>query len=202
MGLDFILRVVVRDDVAGFFKGAEMKQRLIAMGCSAKLADKFAAPLNAAMERYSINTPARMAAFVAQIMHESGRLVFVREIWNPKQCAWQARYEGRTDLGNIRAGDGERFKGRGLIQITGRANYRTCGTALGEDFEAAPERLELPALAAMSAAWFWRAHDCNELADAGNFERITKRINGGLNGQADRLALWAIAKEVFKHEAH
>jgi putative chitinase len=168
-----------------------------AIGCPLARAAKWADPLNAAMERYEINTPARQAAFLAQVGHESGRLIYVREIWNPAQCPWQARYEGRADLGNVQPGDGARFRGRGLIQITGRANYRACGAALGEDLEAHPELLEQPIFAAMSAAWFWKFHGCNELADQGRFREITRVINGGFNGQTDRVALWKSAKEAL-----
>lgn len=165
-----------------------------AIVCPPARADKWVNAMNEAMERYDINTPERQAAFLAQIGHESGRLVYVREIWNPTQCHWQAKYEGRADLGNVQPGDGARFKGRGLIQITGRANYKACGEALGIDAISTPELLEQPAFAAMSAAWFWDKHHCNDLADAGEFQRITKVINGGLNGQVDRLALWETSK--------
>ena len=168
-----------------------------AMQCPITRAILWAAPITAAMDRYQISTPARQAAFLAQVGHESGRLVFVRELWNPAQFAWQARYEGRADLGNTQPGDGAKFKGRGLIQITGRANYKACGAALGLDLETSPALLEQSENAAMSAAWFWETHGCNELADAGNFERITRTINGGLNGQADRLALWDFAKRAL-----
>lgn len=155
----------------------------------------FVPALNRAMLRYQINTPARQAAFLAQIGHESGQLRYVREIWGPTPA--QSRYEGRKDLGNTQPGDGKRFMGRGLIQITGRDNYRKAGAALGLTLLDNPELLEQPEWAASSAAWWWSNHGLNELADAGKFEQITKTINGGLNGQADRLALWAKAQEVF-----
>lgn len=170
-------------------------QLAAALRCPVARAEKWINALNAAMKHYGINTPARQAAFVAQVGHESGRLVYTREIWNPAQCPWQSRYEGRADLGNTEAGDGLRFRGRGLIQITGRANYRACGTALREDFETRPELLENTRFAALSAAWFWHSRGCNDLADAGDFARITRKINGGLNGQDDRLALWDSAKK-------
>lgn len=95
------------------------------------------------------------------------------------------------------AGDGSKYRGRGLIQITGRANYAACGEALGVGLVNQPERLEQPQYACMSAAWFWATKGLNTLADAGNFERITRRINGGLNGQDDRLALWKKASDVL-----
>lgn len=157
-------------------------------------AAKWLDALNSAMAQYGISTPARQAAFLAQVGHESGRLVYVREIWNPAKCLWQAKYEGRADLGNIKPGDGERFKGRGLIQITGRSNYRACGKALGIDLESQPELLERTKYAALSAGWFWDARGCNELADKGDFKAITRKINGGYNGMVDRMALFESAK--------
>jgi len=155
----------------------------------------FVPALNRAMQRYRIDSPVRQAAFLAQIGHESGQLRYVREIWGP--TAAQQRYEGRKDLGNTQPGDGARFKGRGLIQITGRENYRKAGAALGLPLLDQPELLEQAEWAAASAAWWWSSHGLNELADAGRFEDITRRINGGLNGQADRLALWEKAKAVL-----
>lgn len=155
----------------------------------------FALGLNRAMQAYRIDSPARMAAFLAQIGHESGQLRYVREIWGPTPA--QSRYEGRKDLGNTQPGDGKRFMGRGLIQITGRENYRKAGAALGLSLLDKPELLEQPEWAATSAAWWWANHGLNELADAGEFEQITRRINGGLNGQRERLELWARAKEVL-----
>lgn len=155
----------------------------------------FAPALNTAMQRYQIVGSKRVAAFIAQIGHESGQLVYVREIWGPTMA--QAKYEGRTDLGNTVAGDGFKFRGRGLIQITGRANYAACGEALGLDLISKPELLEQPQNACLSAAWFWATKGLNPLADVGDFERITRRINGGLNGQTDRLSLWAKALAVL-----
>lgn len=150
----------------------------------------FVEPLNAAMQEFAISeNPARETHFLAQIAHESGGFRYVREI------ASGAAYEGRADLGNTEAGDGERFRGRGLIQITGRSNYAACGVALGLDLLAAPELLEEPANAARSAAWFWDSRHLNELADRGDARGITKRINGGLNGYQDRLAYLALAQE-------
>ncbi|WP_417070841.1 glycoside hydrolase family 19 protein [Niveibacterium terrae] len=157
---------------------------------SSAVAEKWAPILTEAMAAYGINTPLREAAFVAQVAHESGRFQFLREIWNPKQCPWQARYEGRADLGNTHPGDGPTFRGRGLIQITGRANYAACGKALGLDLINHPELLEEPRHAADSAGWFWATHSLNELADKRLMTDITRRINGGLNGLGDRLALY------------
>lgn len=155
----------------------------------------FVPVLNAAMGKYGIVTKLRIAAFVAQVGHESGQLRWVREIWGP--TAQQAGYEGRADLGNTVKGDGSKYRGRGLIQITGRANYAACGEALGLDLINNPELLELPQHASMSAAWFWATHGLNTLADQGQFEKITRRINGGLTGQDDRQALYDKALKVL-----
>jgi len=155
----------------------------------------FVSALNTAMGRYGIVGTARAAAFIAQVGHESGQLRWVREIWGP--TAQQAGYEGRADLGNTVKGDGPKYRGRGLIQITGRANYAACGEALGLDLIGNPELLELPQHAAMSAAWFWSTKGLNTLADQGQFVKITRRINGGLTGHADRQALYDKALKVL-----
>lgn len=151
----------------------------------------FIEPLNSAMLKYEINTRARQASFLAQLGHESGQFRYVREL------ASGAAYEGRKDLGNTQPGDGARYRGRGLIQITGRSNYAACGLALGLDLIAHPELLEEPYNACHSAAWFWKTHGLNELADTDDQLKITRRINGGLNGIADRLALFGRAVEVL-----
>ena len=159
------------------------------------VAGVFAPVLNTAMNRYQIVGSKRVAAFIAQIGHESGQLKYVKEIWGPTKA--QARYEGRADLGNTQPGDGSKFRGRGLIQITGRANYKACGEALGLDLINQPELLEKPQHACMSAAWFWASRGLNTMADAGQFDKITQRINGGQNGAADRQALYARALKVL-----
>ena len=159
------------------------------------VAGVFVPVLNAAMVHYQIIGPKRVAAFIAQIGHESGQLKYVKEIWGP--TAAQVKYEGRKDLGNTVAGDGSKYRGRGLIQITGRANYMACGEALGLDLINQPELLEKPQHACMSAAWFWASRGLNTLADAGSFSKITSRINGGQNGAADRQALYAKALKVL-----
>ena len=147
------------------------------------------------MAKYGIVTRLRTAAFIAQVGHESGQFRWLKELWGP--TSQQAGYEGRTDLGNIVKGDGSKYRGRGLIQITGRANYAACGEVLGLDLINQPELLEQPQYAAMSAAWFWSTRGLNTLADQGDFVKITRRINGGLNGLEERLALWERAKKVL-----
>ncbi|WP_339109278.1 glycoside hydrolase family 19 protein [Thioclava sp. GXIMD4216] len=139
--------------------------------------------------------PHRLAQFVAQIAHESARFRYAAEAWGPTRA--QRRYEGRRDLGNLQAGDGYRFRGRGPIQITGRANYaRFTAWAEGPDFEAVPDAVMGDPWLGLSAVWFWQAgagRSLNAYADKGDIEMITRRINGGLNGYADRLALYTRA---------
>lgn len=152
--------------------------------------------ITAAMAEFDISTPARQAAYLAQIGHESGGLHWASELWGP--TAQQIKYEPPSELaarlGNTQPGDGCRFKGHGWIQTTGRGNHRRVGEHFGVDFEANPELLGEPEWAARSSAFFWASNGLNELADAGDFFRITRRINGGTNGMLQRLALWAGAK--------
>lgn len=164
-------------------------------------------PLVAALEEFEITTPQRMSAFLAQCAHESAEFRHFEEIWIPTH--WQRAYEGSIRLGNTKPGDGERFKGRGPIQITGRARYTVAGAALGVDLPADPKRASDPDVAWRIAGWFWRDFrefrrgqlwkgNLNELADAGDFDGITRGINGsGMNGHAHRLELWARAKAVL-----
>jgi putative chitinase len=154
-----------------------------------------------AMAVYDINTPARQAAFLSQIGHESGGLKWIKEIWGPTDT--QRRYEMRTDLGNNRPGDGFLYRGRGWIQLTGRDNYRRASQRLRErfpdcpDFEADPDAVATARWAALTAAEFWHNAGLNALADQGRYETITRRINGGLNGYADRLARYEDAKQAL-----
>ena len=143
------------------------------------------------MTEFEINTPLRQAAFLALIGHESGQLRYVREL------ASGAAYEGRKGLGNFQQGDGVRFKGRGLIQLTGRANYIALMMQLNIDCVEKPELLEEPINACRSAGWFWKGYGLNALADKKEFLKITKRINGGINGLADRQELYERALEVL-----
>lgn len=151
--------------------------------------------LLAAMAEFDINTPQRQAMFLAQIGHESGGLHWTVEIWGPTSA--QSRYEGRTDLGNTTTGDGYKFRGRGLLQTTGRYNYMSTGQALNVDLCSTPELLGQPEMAARSAAWFWKTKGLNQIADRGDNLAATKRINGGINGLADRQALYSAALLVF-----
>lgn len=168
---------------------------LTLFGVRGDLAEKFAAPITDTMEFYDITTKPRQGMFLANILHESGCCRYVRELWGPTPS--QTRYEGRKDLGNTEEGDGKRFMGRGLIQVTGRSNYRLASEALGVDLLTNPELLETPALAVKSAGWFWDRNNLNDYADQDRFERVVRIINGGTNGMDDRLRLYDIAKKVL-----
>lgn len=167
-----------------------------------KQAGVFVPGLNATMGKYAIITRLRIAAFIAQIGHESGQLRFVRELGGD---TYLAKYDtGRLAqrLGNTPEadGDGQKYRGRGLIQVTGRANYQACSEALFGDSRLlnTPELLEQPVYAAMSAGWYWQRAGLNTLADRGDFLAITKKINGGTNGLADREELYERALKVLQ----
>ena len=148
----------------------------------------FADALDALCERYQIDTPDRQAHFIAQVAHESDGFRTTVEY------ADGSAYEGRKDLGNTHKGDGRRFKGRGLIQLTGRANYAAATKALSRDFVGHPERVgEFPAAAEVSG-WFWDTHALNRPADRDDVEAVTRAINGGLNGLDSRVAYLNAAK--------
>jgi predicted chitinase len=150
-------------------------------------------PLNKILYKFQINTTARACALIAQIAHESGSLKYKEEI------ADGSAYERRTDLGNTQPGDGKRYKGRGLIQLTGRFNYRKCGQALGLPLEEKPELvISDPYINAAVAGWYWKSRNINEPADRGDFQMVTRLINGGLNGYHDRLEFWERAKRALK----
>ena len=155
---------------------------------SRERAEDLLAPVRLMLREADAETPERAAALLAQVAHESCGLTVCVE-----QETGQA-YEGRHDLGNIRHGDGPRYRGRGWIQLTGRANYRAAGLALGLPLEAVPELAAQVEVAARVAAWYWRTHDCNAAADRGDLEAVTRAINGGLNGLAERRARWAHAR--------
>ena len=185
------------------------------------VAGVFVPALNTAMSKYQIVTPLRVVAFLAQVGHESAHLTAIVENLNYSAAAlmktWPSRfsaalaaecarnpekianivYASRMGNGAPATGDGWKFRGRGLIQVTGWTNYQACGAELGLDLLTKPELLEQPIYAALSAAWFWKANGLNTLADNGQFEGITKRINGGLNGQADRQETYQRALKVL-----
>lgn len=156
--------------------------------------EKYLPFINQFAEQYEINTLERTCAFLAQVGHESGQLRYVEEIASGRA------YEGRKDLGNTFTGDGVKFKGRGLIQITGRANYTSLSKDFGIDFTSNPGLLKEPAYAVRSAFWFWKTKNLNRYATLkeSDFQQMTRIINGGLNGYADRYNIWSRAKDVLK----
>lgn len=147
--------------------------------------------LQSAMQEFGINTPVRAAMFIAQLAHESGELRYMEEI------ASGAAYENRRDLGNTQPGDGKRFKGRGAIQLTGRSNYEKFGRLLGVDLVRNPQLAARPEYSFRIAGLYWQQRGLNALADAGNFREITKRINGGYNGYANRVSHLNKATKAF-----
>lgn len=156
--------------------------------------DKYLAYINTFASEYKMDTYEILCAFLAQIGHESGQLRYVEEI------ASGNAYEGRKDLGNTKKGDGVMFKGRGLIQITGRANYSKLSKDLSIDFIANPYLLKEAIYAVLSAFWYWHKHNLNRFAngDEASFKILTKKINGGLNGYKNRFELWNQAKNILK----
>lgn len=161
---------------AGYEPLSAERLRAIMPGAKQSDINEYLGPLNAAMAQYGINTPARQAAFLAQIAVESGQLKYRFELASGDD------YEGRTTLGNTQPGDGRRYKGRGLIQLTGRSNYRRVGQALGLPLEDNPDLATLPENSARIAAYFFQSRGLNALADRGDFREITRRVNGGFRG--------------------
>ncbi|API58850.1 hypothetical protein BSL82_05615 [Tardibacter chloracetimidivorans] len=147
------------------------------------------------LKAYGIFTPLRIAHFMAQAAHETGDFCWLEEIWGPTNA--QQRYEGRLDLGNTQAGDGYRFRGRGIFQLTGRANYRDMSVAVRRDLLAEPELAADPEISVQIAASFWKSRRLSPLADQDRVEAITKKINGGLNGFPRRVAKLERLKEVL-----
>lgn len=166
-----------------------------ATGARIDRATEWLTVIEQAMREFGIDTQRRMAMFLAQIGHESGGMHYTVEIWG--NTAAQISYEGRKGLGNTQTGDGFKYRGRGLIQITGRSNYTQVATALGIDCVNEPDLLAEPVNAARSAAWWWKSRDLNRFADADDCKGCTKVINGGYNGLEQRLALYEAAKSVL-----
>ena len=184
-----------------------IEAQLLALGIEGKWFE----PLQETFEKYQINTPKRQACFIGQCMHESGGFKQLKENLNYSAKAlmntWPSRfpdadtaekferqpekiankvYSGR--MGNTEDGDGAKYIGRGLIQLTGKDNYRAFGDAIGEDLVANPQLVEEPRYAALSAGWFWNKRGLNALADAMDITTLTIRINGGKIGIDDRIA--------------
>lgn len=192
-----------------------------ATGATIPLAATWQPWLIAAMERFDINTPQRVAAFLSQIGVESGGLcelvenldyssAALMEQWPTRFTPAEAQLYGRTSAhpanqqmianiayanrmgnGDVASGDGWLFIGRGAIQLTGRANYRAAGAALNMPLEYMPEQVAQPQAASLTAAWYWAEHGCNAMADGGHIAAITQAINGGTNGLARRQQLYA-----------
>lgn len=165
--------------------------------------------LVAGMRDYAIEGKLREAAFIATIAHESSELLRTTERGSgdgpdaDKLDDYLQKYDTGSlakKLGNTPAadGDGVRYKGRGLIMVTGRDNYEDVSEALGYDFLSDPQRLATPEWATRASCWWWAKHGCNELADIGNFGGVTRRVNGGLNGWEQRLNYYNRALEVLK----
>lgn len=175
----------------------DAKTLSLAMNIPRARADKWAEALTNGMTAGKIVTRLCVAAFLAQVGHESGGLIYTKEIGGP---TYFAKYEGRKDLGNTQPGDGVKFPGRGLIQVTGRANYKECSIAIfGDDrLLLKPELLEQPEFAVRSAVWYWNEHNLNRLAEADRFTDLTRAINGGTNGLADRKERYRLALSVLK----
>lgn len=191
-------------------------EQLLSLGIDSKWLE----PLNTTFAKYDINTPIRQAAFIGQCAHESGNFKTLEEnlhysanalmrVWpsrfpdidtaekyanNPEKIANKV-YGGR--MGNTEEGDGWKYHGRGLIQLTGKENYGNCGSNISVDLLGNPDLLTTPEYAALSAGWFWNKKGLNSLADAKDYETMTKRINGGLIGLDDRKAKIAKALSVL-----
>lgn len=186
-----------------------------------KRAEEFAGPLNAAMAHVEIETPLREAMFLAQIAHESAEMNRLTENLNygakgllatfpkyftaasakqyerqPERIANRV-YANRLGNGDETSGEGWRYRGRGLIQVTGKSNYADCAKTLNVDLVGSPAMLEMAEFAAQSAAWFWRNANLNPLADKGDLEACTKKINGGLKGIDARRVYYDHAKAIL-----
>jgi putative chitinase len=202
--------MITKDQLQSFFEDTDEE-----------VIDKFVEPLNKAMEHFEINNSQRVAMFLAQVGHESGGLNHVAENLNykaatltkvfpkyfrdrdPEEYAHNPEkianlvYGGRMGNGDEDSGDGYKYRGRGLIQLTGHDNYKHFSDALGMDIDDAVTYLETPEGAAMSAAWFWNSRHLNAVADAGDVVKATKLINGGTIGLEERTELYNEALEIF-----
>ena len=184
--------------------------------------EKYCDALNSAFDEFEIDTPKRQAMFLAQVAHESGNFSAVRENLNykaetlskvfpkyfrdrdPNDYAKQPEkianlvYGGRMGNGDEDSGDGYRYRGRGLIQLTGHDNYEACGSELEVNLHETPDYLTTPEGAARSAAWFWFNNDLNVVADDGDILKCTKKINGGTIGLEDRTKHYEHALKIIE----
>jgi putative chitinase len=156
------------------------------------IAEGLEAGVNKYFADYEINTVLRMAHFLGQAAHETMGFTHLSELGGP---SYFARYDGRRDLGNVQPGDGNRFHGRGIFQLTGRANYAHMSGILGVDLVANPELAQTPDISVRVACEYWKSHNLNAYADRDDCTTITKRINGGHNGLAERLRYTNLAKK-------
>lgn len=147
--------------------------------------------LKPTLDQYSINTPLRVSHFIGQTMEESAGYSTTREFASGQE------YEDRHDLGNVQPGDGPRYKGRGLIQLTGRANYHKMSGEVGQDIEANPLLVEQFPLALIVSCIFWRDRSINAAADADDIVHVTRLINGGTHGLSDRTLFTNKAKRLL-----
>ena len=195
-----------------------LESQLLALGIDGKWLE----PLKETFEKYQIDTPKRQAAFIGQCMHESNNFKTLTENLNYSaqglMATWPRRfpnmefanqyhrqpekianyvYSNRMGNGSEASGDGWRYRGRGVKQLTGKENYERCGSGLGVDLVGNPDLLLDPKYAALSAGWFWNKHGLNDLADKGDIETMTRRINGGLLGLDARRAAIQKAESVL-----
>jgi putative chitinase len=173
---------------------AEWRQVLVKVEPKGKpwILDGFADAMPELVTRFGIDTPLRQQHFIAQVAHESDHFQTTREYASGKA------YEGRKDLGNTQKGDGERFRGRGLIQLTGRANYSSAAKALNDPaILETPEIVERFPLAAIVSGWFWARNAINKHADKDDERAVCKVVNGGYNGLADRQKALKACKSAF-----
>lgn len=175
---DFIL------EVAPKFSGSKAKAQ-------AQIVGSISGHFSAVLDRYDINTRLRVAHFMGQVTHECAGFRTTEEF------ADGSAYEDRKDLGNTKKGDGPRFKGRGLIQLTGRANYQTIGKRLGIDLEVDPERAADPVTSLRIACEYWKSRKINTCCDLDDLLKVTKKVNGGLTGLEDRRRYYRKAKQAL-----
>ena len=168
-------------EVAPTFSGAPAASQ-------AKIIAEAGAVLAATLESYDITSRLRIAHFLGQTCEESAGYRTTEEFASGRE------YEGRQDLGNTQKGDGARYKGRGLLQLTGRANYADYGKALGVDLVNNPTLAAQPALSLKIACEYWKRHDINADCDRDDAQAVTRKVNGGLNGLSDRIAFTQKAK--------
>ena len=178
--------------------------------------------INATFEKFDISTPERQACFLGQCAHESGGFTALSEnlnysasslcrVWpkrfptvtdgqnyerNPQKIANKV-YANRMGNGDEESGEGFAYRGRGLIQLTGKSNYEACGEAIGVDLVSNPDLVATPEYAALSAGWFWDKNHLNKFADANDMEGLTKKINGGTHGIEDRVARTQLALDIL-----